>query len=135
VKRRPRSVVPAVLVLGCNGALLMFAGVVNLVAFVIGREHEALPLAAGFGAVGSLMLAATLGLHSGRRLWWFASIVLLPMAGAFHFFDSYAYGDGRFPYVWGIVVPAAALVCIFLPSARAYVRGAGAETVEVRREV
>jgi hypothetical protein len=50
-----------------------------------------------------------------------AAMGLLPMVGVVVVLDAWAFGPGRLPVVSGMIVPAGAWACLWLPSARAFV--------------
>ena len=85
------------------------------------RTSSGLGLGLVLAAVGLADIGAVFGLFAGRCAWWVASVGLVPAMAAFHVFDAYVFGSGRFPLVWGIVIPGVALACLFLPSTRAFV--------------
>jgi hypothetical protein len=111
----------SVVLLG-NGIPMIIAAVVNIV-FV--HSLAAIGLGLVLAATGVGLIAAAIRLYTGSHRWWLVSLGLLPVAAAFQFFDAHVLGDGRVPFVSGIVMPAAAVTCLLLRPVRNRVAPAG----------
>jgi hypothetical protein len=116
-KRPPIAVFFPSLVLLLAGMGLAVAALFNL-AFV--HTPAAVAVAAAFTVASAAMIPTALRLYGGRRSGRIATMGLLPVVAAAQFFDAFVLGGGRFPLTAGVVVPGLALICLFLPSAKAF---------------
>jgi hypothetical protein len=96
--RRDLGLAFASVVLFLNGLPIVLAAIVNL---VFGRTLTNAGLGLLLAPIGVGMIWAAICLRPGRRRWWLASLILLPVAAAAQFFDAYALGKGEFPLYGG----------------------------------
>jgi hypothetical protein len=109
--------VPSVVLLIVGGGLVV-AAVLNVV-FEPTAASAGLSVAAA--TVGGAAIVTAWHLHGGDRRAWIAAMVLLPIVGAVAVFDAYVFGQDRFPFTPGLIVPGVAWVCLYLPATRAFV--------------
>lgn len=105
----------ASIVLLCNGIPMALAGILNV---MLARTLVAIVLGLSIALLGTAMIAAAIRLYAGSRSWWIVGLSLVPIGAAGQFVDTYVFGDGRIPIVWGVIMPLAALVSLLLPSVK-----------------
>jgi hypothetical protein len=116
-KRPPIAVFFPSLVLLLAGVGLAVGALLNL---VFTHTPAAVAVAAAFTVVSVAMIPTAFRLYDGRRSGRIAAMGLLPVVAAAQLFDAFVFGGGRFPLAAGVVVPGLALICLFLPSAKAF---------------
>jgi hypothetical protein len=115
--RPPASIIlpSVVLLLSAAGAAIL-----SIVVLVYGDHPLAIAQAAGFATAAAVLGVTALMLYDGRPAGRITAALLLSLTSAVQFADAFLLGSGRPSITHGIVLPATALICLFLPTSGRY---------------
>jgi hypothetical protein len=112
-RRPPITVFIPSLVLLLAGAGMVVGALSNVVVI---HATTSVVVAIVAAIVGVPAIVAAWHLYVGNRLAWMAAMGLLPMVGVVALLEAWVFEAGRVPVISGLIVPAAAWTCLYLPS-------------------